>query len=83
MIGDCGKVVVHAWADVYNGCEIRYRVSENGRGANFMVGDSADPFEFYFESKALQELMKAGTNALAELATHASQDAATQQDPKE
>jgi hypothetical protein len=68
-----GTVVINAWVSVQNGCRITYTASR-GSGAGFTVlgkhggneGGNSE-FEFFFETDALREFLRLGTEALAEL----------------
>jgi hypothetical protein len=61
------KVVVKSWVGVSGDCPISYNADTDGDGVDFMFGNQPDHFEFGFDTEALREFLRVGTDALREM----------------
>jgi hypothetical protein len=67
---------VGSWANIDEGCSIRYRLFGGG-AASFVFGTAPDDdFELCIDTAALRELVTLGSEALAQLDAQAAQEQA-------
>jgi hypothetical protein len=69
------KIIINSWVGIHEGCDLTYSVNGSD-GVFFMAGDTAQPFEFFFDFAALQTFVGLGGKALTEMSARAEAEEA-------
>jgi len=67
------KLIVRAWVDVRAGCDITYKVHDS-EGVYVTLDGESEPFELFFDIKALRDFLVRGGEALAEMEALAAEE---------